>query len=157
MHKSEIIVVYSIKKLKKNVTIDHCTLFLGTRTRKRTIEMFGVHETPKIVIGRNVELDAILLKRQRIVNRRVTLAESMVIQPLDQRETTDGHSRMIFGVGRPSKEFRSISNRRKSTPAVTQSQQTPIELFNAPITKSNDDGDCIRIRFDDINFGRLSE
>lgn len=136
-------------------------LFLGTRTRMRHLEIVGFLEKPKIFIDRNVQLDAILLKRKRIVNRRATLAESMETIPEPEINSDELHQpsgRMVFAVGRPTKGFRSILNRRSSAPATRTRQMPPIELFDAPIIKNDDDnGDCIPIRFDDINFGRLED
>lgn len=103
--------------------------------------------------------EAILLKRKRIIARRVTFQEPIEPEP-NEAETIESDpvasgGRSIFAVGRPNKSFRSITIRRSSAPAPAIQ---PIELFDVPIIKNNDDSDNgeTRIRFDDINFGRLT-
>lgn len=122
---------------------------------------FDLQSKPKISIDRNVYFDAILLKRKRIVTRRTTLAqpqdaanESFVEPHSANIQKTSGRS--IFGIGRPTKSFRSIANRRSSAPQ-NRSHEQPVELFDVPINKINENDDGHRIEFGDINFGRLTD
>lgn len=128
-----------------------------------------------IPIERILSLDSILLKRRRIINRRLTLPDHFIDatepnatdpNPTESPGSNTGaivediaqtSGRKIFMVGRPDKTFRSIGNRRKSTNQFRSGPSSQIELFDAPITKSNDvDNNLALIDFEDSNFGRLT-
>lgn len=138
-------------------------VFSGTRSIKRKFEAANFDfdaELPRIRIERNVHLDCILLKRKRIIQRRMTAADDIIIEPVDAVSVTlNVHDRqltgrMIFAVGSTNKTFRSINNRRKSVPPV---QSKPDDLFDANISKNDEDNGFIRISFTDVNFGRLDD
>lgn len=144
--------------------------FLVTRNRRRLLEAVGINigARPRILIERNLNFERMLLRRNRIIERRITMADiSELAEPLGTSEApvipiipeASGSGRSIFSVGRPDKSFRSIKYRRHSH-VPTRSEPTPtppIELFDAPIVKNIDDNDIVLIRFDDMNFGRLDD
>lgn len=128
-----------------------------------------------ISIERVLSLESILLKRRRIIDRRLTLPDRFIdaTEPnATEPSVTESpgsntgaiaesiaqtSGRKIFMVGPPDKTFRSIGNRRKSTNQFRSGPSSQIELFDAPITKSNDvDDNFDLIAFEDSNFGRLT-
>lgn len=133
--------------------------FSATRALQRALDANGFNVTkPLIWIDRDVDLEVVLLKRKRIISRRITLGVDESIEPTESvpMKSPSTFNRSILTVGRPNKGFRSISNRRQSTP---QDHQQPIVLFDTPIMKDDngDNDDSNQIGFDDMHFGRLED